>query len=57
MEKLGVWMVRNPAAVGVIMSALIGMSAYRLWKLGVLTGELRAALADEAFSASEALGG
>ena len=55
--KFGEWMVRNPVAVGVIMSALIGLTVYRLYRVGVLTGEQRAALAAEAFAASEALGG
>lgn len=57
MENLGLLMVKHPAATMVVLSALVGFSVSRVYKIGLMTGQVRQAVCDEARAASEALGG
>ena len=57
MHEVGVWVLRHPKGVGAVLSIMLGISAWQMWRLGVQTGELRGVLGEEARVASERLGG
>jgi len=57
MEKLGEFMARHPGLIGLLFAGLAGFAAYDTFRAGMTYASLRAAVAEEARVASEALGG
>lgn len=57
MEKTAEFLVRHPGLVGLAFAVLVGACGYNTFRAGVTYADLRAAVADHARAASEALGG
>ncbi len=57
MENLGEFLAKHPVLVAVSFAALSAAAAYNTFHAGMAYAELRAAVANGAREASEALGG
>jgi hypothetical protein len=56
MEEIGEFIIGHPEVTGAVLAALVGVTVYRFWQLGVRTGEVRI-MTGGPRAVSEALGG
>lgn len=57
MRKLGELMVKHPDAAMIALSAVMAYAVSRVYRIGLLTGQVRELVSAEARAASDALGG